>query len=115
MLRRQLVVHHHELGRARHEDRHIVLLVMIGVLPGHLDQAHPDKVVHHLLCVLIGHLVHLCEILNIVRYARLLKAQEKSGLLLGQHFIQRPIFRIICLHRPRIFDQIAVCDHRPKL
>ena len=41
MLIRELVIHHHELGRAGHEDRHIVLLVMILILTVHFEHTDP--------------------------------------------------------------------------
>ena len=114
VLRRQLVVHHHELRRAGHEDRHIILFVVIRVLTVHFDQAHPDQVVHHLLGFLVRHPVYLGQILDVVRNASLLKAQKEFGLLLREHFIECPVLGIIRIHRPRILDQIAVCDHGPE-
>ena len=100
MLLRKLIIHHHEFRGAGHEDRHIVLLVMIRILTGHLDQTHPDKVVHHLLRVLIGHLIDLGKILDVVGHACLLEAQKELRLLLGQDLIQCPVLRIICVHGP---------------
>ena len=115
MLRRQFVVHHHELRGAGHEDRHIVLFVVIRILAVHLDQAYPDKMIHHFLCVLVRHLVHLREIFNVVGHAGFLKAQEELRLLLGQDLVKSPVLRIVCLHCPRILDEIPVRDHCPKL
>ena len=100
MLRRQLVVHHHELRGAGHEDRHIVLLVVIRVLAGHLDEANPHQVVHHLLRLLVRHLIHLREIFDVVRHAGLLEAQEELRLLLRENLVERPVLRVIRFHGP---------------
>ena len=115
MLRRKLVVHHHELRGAGHEDRHIVLLVVVRILAGHLDQADPYQVVHHLLRLLVRHPVHLGQILDVVRHAGLFKAQEELCFFLSNNFIECPVLRIICVHGPGIFDKVSVRDHCPKL
>ena len=115
MLRRQLVVHHHELRGAGHEDRHIVLLVVIRVLAVHLDQAYPDKMIHHFFRVLVRHIVHLREVFDVIGHTGLLKAQEELRLLFGQDLVKGPVLRIVCLHSPRILDEIPVRDHCPKL
>ena len=115
VLRRQFVVHHHELRGAGHEDRNVVLLVVIRVLAVHFDQTYPDKMIHHLFRVLVRHIVHLRQIFDVVGHTGLLKAQEELRLLFRQNIVQSPVLRIICLHCPRILNEIPVRDHCPKL
>ena len=115
MLCRQLIIHHHEFRGTRHEDGHVVLLVMVFILPVHFDHADPDQMVHHLFGVLVRHLVDFGQLFNIIGLAGLLEAQKEFGLFLGQYFIQHPVFRIICIHGTGILDQIPVRDHGPQL
>ena len=115
VLSRQLVVHHHKLRRAGHEDGHVILLVLIRVLPVHLENAHPAQVVDHLLALLLGHIVHLREGRSVVGDAGLLEVQKELCLLLRQHLVERPVLRIVRLHCAGVFDEVPVRYHRAEL
>ena len=111
---RQRSLHHHEFSGTRHENRNIVLKVMVFILAVQLHDTGPDQMINDFLCLFLRHVILLRKLLRRIVDAGLAEAQHKLRLFLCQHLIQRPVLRIIRLHGMRQLHRIAIGDHLAK-
>ena len=111
----ELIIHHHEFRRTRHKDRHIVLNGLGRVFPVGLDDTDPGQMIEHLLGILHRHAVHLGELFDTVRNSCLLERKHEFDFILGQNFIECPVFGIAGIQGSGIFLEIPVSDHRSEL
>ena len=111
---RQRFLHHHELSGARHEDRNIVLKMMILILTVQLHDTGPDQMINDFLRLFHRHVIFLRKLLHGIVHAGFAEAEHKFCLFLRQHLIQRPVLRIIRLHGMLQLHRIAIGDHLTK-
>ena len=115
MLGGQLIVHHHELGGTRNEDRHIVNHVLVRGFTVCLNDTDPGQMIEHLLGVLDAHVVHFRDIFEIIRHSCLLERKQELHFLLCQNRIEHPVLRIIHIQGSGVLLEIPVGDHRTEL